>query len=66
MEAEDDEDLRLTRTAKVLLAELEECLPKVLWKGGINTTKSRKVHQRIKTRCLEHIIQQVRPLQRSG
>ena len=52
--AEDDEDLRLVKASASLLADLEDALPKILWKpskSGID----RKVHTQVKRRDLDYV-----------
>lgn len=52
---EDDDDLRLVKASATLLADLEDALPKILWKPA-KSGNGRKVHTRVKRRDLDHVI----------
>jgi hypothetical protein len=58
MEANDeDEDVKLARASAGLLADLESCLQKVLWKKPAqNHTAHGGVHSRVRLKDLDYII----------
>jgi hypothetical protein len=58
MEANDeDEDVKLARASGGLLADLESCLQKVLWKPSRNHGASHgRVHSRVRQKDLEYLI----------
>ena len=59
MEAvEEDEDIKLARASAGLLADLESCLPKVLWKPSRDNHAAAHgpVHSRVRQKDLDYII----------
>lgn len=59
--ADDDDDLRLVKASATLLGDLEDVLPKLLWKSA-KSGNARKVHSQIKRRDLDNVINLVRLL----
>ncbi|KAI4756293.1 hypothetical protein E4T52_11608 [Aureobasidium sp. EXF-3400] len=58
MTAEVDDELQLMRASAGLLSDLQVALSKLLWKRG-----AKRVHQLVRTRDLDHVIQLVEPFQ---
>jgi hypothetical protein len=58
MEANDeDEDVKLARASAGLLADLESCLQKVLWKPSRNNgIPHGRVHSRVRKKDLDYLI----------
>lgn len=57
MEAHDeDEDIKLAKASAGLLADLETCLQKVLWKPSRNHASHGRVHSRVRQKDLDYII----------
>lgn len=58
MEANDeDEDVKLARASAGLLADLELCLQKVLWKKPApNHTTHGRVHSRVRQKDFDYLI----------
>jgi len=58
MEANDeDEDVKLARASAGLLADLESCLQKVLWKKPTqNNITHGRVHSRVRQKDLDYLI----------
>jgi hypothetical protein len=54
MAAEVDDDLRLMRASAGLLSDLQIALSKLLWKR-----EAKGVHQLVRTRDLDHVVQLV-------
>ena len=54
MTAEVDDELQLMRASAGLLSDLQIALSKLLWKRG-----PKRVHQLVRTRDLDHVIQLV-------
>lgn len=54
---EDDEDyeLKLVKASATLIADLEDALPKLLWKPA-KSGNSRKVHTQVRRRDLDRVI----------
>jgi hypothetical protein len=58
---DEDEDIKLARASAGLLADLESCLQKVLWKPSQNHTAHGRVHSRVRQKDLDYIINLVGP-----
>ena len=58
MALQDDDDLRLIRASASLLQDLEQSLPHLLWK----VKGHRRVHQLVRLRDLDYVLQLVRPM----
>lgn len=56
MASQDDDDLQLIRASSSLLQDLEQSLPRLLWKQKPNT----HVHQLVRLRDLDYVLQLVR------
>jgi hypothetical protein len=57
MEANDeDEDVKLARASAGLLADLESCLQKGLWKPARDHAQRGRVHSRVRQKDLDYII----------
>lgn len=61
---EEDDDLKLFKASATLLADLEDALPKVLWKPA-KSGNARKVHTQAKSRDLDHAVRLVCALKAS-
>ena len=59
MEIEDDEELRLARASGALLSDLENDLPRLLWKRKNPSNDRLHVHQYVRADDLEYIVQLV-------
>jgi hypothetical protein len=61
---DEEEDVKLARVSAGLLADLESCLPKILWKASRNNDASHgRVHSRVRQKDLDYIINLVEPFQ---
>lgn len=58
---EEDVDLKLVKASATLLADLEDALPKVLWKSA-KSGNGRKAHTQVKGKDLDYITRLVRYL----
>ena len=57
--SEEDDDLILVKASGILLTDLEDALPKLLWKPAKNGN-ARKVHSLVKRGDLDHVTRLVR------
>ena len=57
---DEDEDVKLARASAGLLADLESCLQKVLWKPAPSHATHGRVHSRVRQKDLDYIINLVR------
>ena len=53
---EEDGDIKLARASAGLLADLESCLPKLLWKPSRDSAARGPVHSRVRQKDLDYII----------
>jgi len=55
---EEDDDVKLARASAGLLADLESCLPKVLWKPTPTRTNAKRgrVHSHVRCKDLDYLI----------
>lgn len=53
--SDEEDDLRLVKASATLLAELEQDLPKLLWKTRKPEHRQRRVHTQIRRRDLDRI-----------
>ncbi|KAK5165127.1 uncharacterized protein LTR77_009224 [Saxophila tyrrhenica] len=60
---EDEDDLRLVQASAGLLNDLQESLPKLLWKPSKSGTRHGPVHRQVKRRDLDHVINLIEPFQ---
>ena len=59
-EVEDEDDLKLVKASTVLLTELEDALPKLLWKRPRAEGTYNKVHSLVRRHDLDYVIKRVR------
>jgi hypothetical protein len=60
---EEDDDIKLARASAGLLADLESCLPKVLWKPCGNDGERGRVHSHVRRKDVDYVIKLVEPFQ---
>jgi hypothetical protein len=53
---EEDDDIKLARASAGLLADLESCLPKVLWKPSRTKAERGRVHSHVRRKDLDYTI----------
>lgn len=53
---EEEDDVKLAKASAGLLADLESCLPKVLWKPSRIEADRGRVHSRVRQKDLDYII----------
>jgi hypothetical protein len=53
---EEDDDIKLAKASAGLLADLESCLPKVLWKPSRTKAERGRVHSNVRRKDLDYII----------
>ena len=58
--ADDDEDLKLIKASAALLTDLEDALPKLLWKRAGRGQDYGRVHSQVRQQDLDHVIKLVR------
>ena len=58
---DEDEDVKLARASAGLLADLESCLRKILWKPSRSQAAHGRVHSRVRQKDLDYVINLVRP-----
>lgn len=57
---EEEDDVRLAKASASLLSDLEEHLPKLLWKPSrSDTNRHGSVHSRVKRKDLDYIVNSV-------
>ncbi|GAB7343292.1 hypothetical protein MBLNU457_1346t1 [Dothideomycetes sp. NU457] len=63
MEVDEDEELRLVRASGALLSDLEDNLPRLLWKRKDSPNSTPRVHQYVRKEDLVYIVQLIEPFQ---
>lgn len=53
---DEDDDIKLAKASAGLLADLESCLPKVLWKPSRTNAERGRVHSHVRRKDLDYII----------
>jgi hypothetical protein len=53
---EEDDDLKLAKASAGLLADLESCLPKLLWKPSRKDGERGRVHSHVRRKDLDYVI----------
>jgi hypothetical protein len=53
---EEDSDIKLARASAGLLADVELCLPKLLWKPSRTNAERGQVHSRVRRKDVDYII----------
>ena len=53
---EEEDDVKLARASAGLLADLESCLPKVLWKPCRNDGERGRVHSYVRRKDVDYVI----------
>lgn len=59
-EPDDEDDLKLVRASAGLLSDLENALPKLLWKRPKTNTRRGPVHKQVQRRDLQFVVNLVR------
>jgi hypothetical protein len=53
---EEDDDIKLAKASAGLLADLESCLPKLLWKPSRTKAERGRVHSHVRRKDLDYVI----------
>ena len=59
---DDDADLKLVKASATLLSDLEDALPKLLWRPSKNATGKGRVHTQVKRKDLDNVLKLVRSM----
>lgn len=62
-DSNEDDDLKLVKASAGLLSDLQDALPKLLWKPSEVDNKRGAVHTQVKQRDIEHVVNLVEPFQ---
>lgn len=57
---DDDADLQLIKASSTLLSDLQDALPKILWRPSKTDSAPGRVHSQVRQRDLDYILQLVR------
>ncbi|KAI7283739.1 hypothetical protein KC345_g2748 [Hortaea werneckii] len=60
---DDDADLRLIKASSTLLSDLQDALPKALWRPSKTDSAHGRVHSQVRQRDLDNILQLIEPFQ---
>ncbi|KAK5132295.1 hypothetical protein LTR08_009203 [Meristemomyces frigidus] len=60
---DDDADLKLVKASATLLSDLEDALPKLLWRASKDGTGTGRVHARVKRKDLDNVLKLIEPFQ---
>jgi len=60
---EEDDDLKLVKASAGLLTDLENAVPKLLWRPASNGSRRQRVHTQVKREDLEHVLRLIEPFQ---